>query len=133
MSHCGELRCNIRISSNACRQPTVAALQRRLAFTRASWDENTWRITLAGPGQSAGAPVRVIGSTRSELNAQFSTDGSRIVFESMRSGIQELWVADQDGRNALQLTSLGGRRRGRPTDSRLRSICGTRTGAGMST
>ena len=120
-----------------CRQPTVAALQRRLAFTRASWDENTWRITLAGPGQSAGAPVRVIGSTRSELNAQFSPDGSRIVFESMRSGIQELWVADQDGRNALQLTSFGGRRaerrRGRPTDSRLRSICGTRTGAGMST
>ena len=97
-----------------CRQPAVAALQGRLAFTRASWDENTWRMMLSGPGQPAGAPVRLIGSTRSELNAQFSPDGSRIVFESMRSGNQELWVADQDGRNALKLTSFNGRLGGTP-------------------
>jgi eukaryotic-like serine/threonine-protein kinase len=97
-----------------CRQPAVAAQQGRLAFTRASWDENTWRMTLSGPGRAAGAPVRAIGSTRSELNAQFSPDGSRIVFESMRSGTQELWVADQDGRNALQLTSFNGRLGGTP-------------------
>ena len=97
-----------------CRQPAVAALQGRLAFTRASWDENTWRLTLQGPGQPAGAPVLVIGSTRSELNAQFSPDGSRIVFESMRSGAQALWVADQDGRNALQLVSFEGRLGGTP-------------------
>jgi serine/threonine protein kinase/Tol biopolymer transport system component len=97
-----------------CRQPTVAALQGRLAFTRARSDENTWRVTLSGPGRAAGAPVRVVGSTRSELNAQFSPDGSRIVFESMRSGTQELWVADQDGRNALQLTSFNGRLGGTP-------------------
>jgi len=97
-----------------CRQPAVAALQGRLAFTRASWDENTWRLTMSGPGRPAGAPVGVIGSTRSELNAQFSPDGSRIVFESQRSGTQELWVADQDGRNALQLTSFNGRLGGTP-------------------
>ena len=97
-----------------CRQPAVAALQGRLAFTRASWDENTWRLTLSGPGQLAGRPVQSIGSTRSELNAQFSPDGSRIVFESMRSGAQELWVADQDGRNALMVSSFNGRLGGTP-------------------
>jgi Tol biopolymer transport system component/predicted Ser/Thr protein kinase len=97
-----------------CRQPSIAALQGRLAFTRASWDENTERVTLSGPGQAAGAPARVVGSTRSELNAQFSPDGSRIVFESMRSGTQELWIADQDGRNALQITSFNGRLGGTP-------------------
>ena len=97
-----------------CRQPTVALLQGRLAFTRASWDENTWRMTLSAPGRAAGAPVRAIGSTWSELNAQFSPDGSRIVFESMRSGTQELWVADPDGRNGLQLTSFNGRLGGTP-------------------
>ena len=96
------------------RQPAMAAEQGHLAFTRASWDENTYRVTLSGSGQATGAPVRVIGSTRSELNAQFSPDGSRIVFESMRSGTQELWVADQDGRNALQLTSFNGRLGGTP-------------------
>jgi Tol biopolymer transport system component len=97
-----------------CRQPSVAALQDRLAFTRARWDENTWRVTLSGPGQTAGAPVQIVGSTRSELNAQFSPDGSRIVFESMRSGAQELWISDQDGRNALQITSFNGRLGGTP-------------------
>jgi eukaryotic-like serine/threonine-protein kinase len=97
-----------------CRHPSVAALQGRLAFTRASWDENTWRVTLSGPGRVAGGPVRVVGSTRSELNAQFSPDGSRIVFESMRSGTQELWIADQDGRNALQIASFNGRLGGTP-------------------
>ena len=79
----------------------------------------------------------LIGSTRSELNAQFSPDGSRIVFESMRSGTQELWVADQDGRNALQLTSFNGRLGGTPAWSpdgqSIAFDCGTRTGAGMST
>jgi dipeptidyl aminopeptidase/acylaminoacyl peptidase len=96
-----------------CRQPAVAA-QGRLAFTRASWDENTWQVALSGAGRVAGPPVRVIGSTRSELNAQFSPDASRIVFESMRSGTQELWVADRDGRNALPLTSFAGRLGGTP-------------------
>lgn len=96
------------------RQPSVAAPQERLAFTRASWDENTWRVTLATSGRVVDAPVRVVGSTRSELNAQFSPDGSRMVFESMRSGTQEIWTADQDGRNALQITSFNGRLGGTP-------------------
>jgi len=97
-----------------CRQPAVAARQDRLAFTRASWDENTWRVKLSAPGQAAGSPTRVTGSTRSELNAQFSPDGSHIVFESTRSGAQELWIADQDGQNALQLTSFNGAFGGTP-------------------
>ena len=36
------------------------------------------------------------------------------MFESLRSGTQEIWVADQDGRNALQLTSFNGRLGGTP-------------------
>ena len=81
---------------------------------RGDWDENIWRLALSAPGRPAGAPVSLIGSTRSELNAQFSPDGTRIVFESQRSGTQEIWVADRDGRNALQLTSFNGRRGGTP-------------------
>jgi len=97
-----------------CRQPSVAMQQRRLAFTRASWDENIWSQALSAPGRAAGAPVSLIGSTRSELNALYSPDGSRIAFESQRSGMQEIWVADRDGRNALQLTSFNGRLGGTP-------------------
>ena len=96
------------------RQPSVARQQGRLAFTRANWDENIWRLTLSSPGRAVGLPSATIGSTRLELNAQFSPDGNRIVFESLRSGAQELWVADADGRNAQQLTSFNGRRGGTP-------------------
>ena len=82
--------------------------------TRELGREHVAHDVVGSRGSAAGAPVRVIGSTRSELNAQFSPDGSRIVFESMRSGHQELWVADQDGRNALRLTSFNGRLGGTP-------------------
>jgi Tol biopolymer transport system component len=97
-----------------CRQPAVAMQQGRLAFTRATRDENIWRLALSAPGRPSGAPVSLTGSTLSELDAQFSPDATRIVFESLRSGTQEIWVSDRDGRNALQLTSFNGHRGGTP-------------------
>jgi serine/threonine protein kinase len=96
------------------RQPSVAMQQQRLAFTRANWDENIWHQALSSPGRPAAPPSAPTGSTRLELNAQFSPDGKRIVFESLRSGTQELWIADADGRNAQQLISFSGRRGGTP-------------------
>ena len=96
------------------RQPSVSLRQGRLAAARATWDENMWRVDLRGPGQPAGTPVSLVGSTRSELNAQFSPDGRRIAFESFRSGTQEVYVADADGRNAQQLTTFNGARGGTP-------------------
>ena len=45
------------------RQPAVAPQHRRMAFTRAGWDENPWRDTLGAPGVPAGAPVPLVGST----------------------------------------------------------------------
>jgi serine/threonine protein kinase len=109
----GNLR-RLSPTSDEWRQPAVSMQHDRLAFTRTTWDENLWRLALEGPGRPAGAPVSLMGSTRLEMNAQFSPDGSRIVFESLRSGTQELWVADRDERNALQLTSFEGRRGGTP-------------------
>jgi Tol biopolymer transport system component len=101
-------------TSDEWRQPAVSMQQSRLAFTRTTWDENLWRLTLESAARPAGPAVSLRGSTRVEMNAQFSPDGSRIVFESLRSGSVELWVADADERNALQLTSFGGRRGGTP-------------------
>jgi Tol biopolymer transport system component len=39
----------------------------------------------------------------------FSPDGRRVAFSSDRSGEEEIWVADPDGSNAIQLTSMGAR------------------------
>ena len=95
-------------SGDEWRQPAVAMQQHRLAFARARWDDNIWSLALSAPGRPAGRPVKLIGSTRSERNARFSPDGTRVVFEGQGSGTQEVWVADRDGRNALQLTSFNG-------------------------
>jgi Tol biopolymer transport system component len=102
-------------SGGECRQPSVAPRQQRLACTVGTWDENVWGLPLAAPGQAGGDPVRLIASTRLDLNAQFSPDGARVAFESLRSGTQEIWVSDRKGGNALQLTSFNGPRGGTPT------------------
>jgi Tol biopolymer transport system component len=50
--------------------------------------------------------VKLIASTRQELNPQYSPDGSRVAFSSDRTGNHEIWVCNGDGSNPVQLTSL---------------------------
>ena len=59
-------------------------------------------------------PKSLIVSTRVDANPKFSPDGKHIVFISGRSGTVEIWVCDQDGANAMQLTSLGASITGSP-------------------
>ena len=57
---------------------------------------------------------------------QFSPDGRRVAFTSNRSGEWEIWLADPDGSNAVQLTSMGARPRLPPLVSRRRiGLCST--------
>jgi Tol biopolymer transport system component len=39
--------------------------------------------------------------------AQYSPDGTKIVFTTNRTGIFEVWVCESDGSNAVQITTLG--------------------------
>ena len=50
--------------------------------------------------------MRLLSSTRTDYNAQYSPDGKRIVFHSTRSGLPAIWVCSSDGSNAKQLTFL---------------------------
>ena len=50
--------------------------------------------------------MKLIASTRDDSNPKYSPDGSRIVFDSRRSGNAEIWVCNADGSNPVQLTSL---------------------------
>jgi serine/threonine protein kinase/Tol biopolymer transport system component len=86
----------------------VSRNSRRLAYAREFWDSDIWRIDLRGPGEPAGPPVNLISSTRLDHNPEYSPDGKRIVFNSHRSGSQEIWVANADGSDPVQLTSFGG-------------------------
>jgi hypothetical protein len=80
---------------------------RRLVYVRSFADTNVWRVDTAGPGAlAASPPAAALASTRSDLTPSLTPDGRRVVFLSDRSGEHEFWVADPDGANAFQLTSM---------------------------
>ena len=97
-------------------QPARAS---RLVYVRSIGVQNIWRIETSAPGAPASSPPRsAIASTRGDSGPQFSPGGRRVAFESNRSGPNEIWLADPDGSNAVQLTSMvatmGGRYTGSP-------------------
>jgi len=78
---------------------------KRLAYSRGSYSGSLWKIPLEG--RVAGNPVRVTESTARDKFSHISPDGKRIAFQSVRSGVDEIWLGDADGRNAFQLTNFG--------------------------
>ncbi len=88
-------------------QAAYAPAANRLGCRRRYEDVNIWRLDLAREGVAAGPAARLLASTRIDYNAQISPDGKRIAFHSTRSGRAEIWLADADGSNAFQLTSMG--------------------------
>jgi len=79
----------------------------RLVYIRSFVVENIWRVETSAPGAPAlSPPSAAIASTRGDSSAQFSPDGRRVAFESDRSGPNEIWLANPDGSNAVQLTSM---------------------------
>jgi Tol biopolymer transport system component/serine/threonine protein kinase len=86
-----------------------------LSYVRSSVDTNIWRIDVPQIGaQSSTRPAISISSTRQDGNPQLSPDGRRVAFASNRSGDTEIWLADPDGSNALQLTFMGAAATGTP-------------------
>lgn len=80
----------------------------RLAYVRSFSDSNIWRAETSAPGAPASSPpVLAIASTRTDAGPDLSPDGRRVVFMSGRSGGPEIWLADPDGSNAVQLTATG--------------------------
>ena len=95
--------------------PGRAGVPPRLVYVRSFTDVNIWRVDtpLAGAAASSAPAVR-IASSRTDVNPQFSPDGSRVAFSSTRSGDFENWTADPDGANAVRLTSMAASTTGTP-------------------
>lgn len=85
----------------------------RLVYVRSFADINVWRIETSTSGATS-PPVAAISSTRVDVSAKFSPDGRRVAFASTRSGEMEIWLADPDGSNAVQLTFMGAPMTGTP-------------------
>jgi Tol biopolymer transport system component/DNA-binding winged helix-turn-helix (wHTH) protein len=84
--------------------PYTAPTGERLAFTRKSHDEDIYRFEPGRPAQP------IAPSSLFDGMPQFSPDGRRIAFCSLRSGdAMEVWVANADGSSAEQVTHGPGR------------------------
>jgi Tol biopolymer transport system component/serine/threonine protein kinase len=87
----------------------------RLVYVRSMSDANIYRLDLPALGApTTSSPVLSIASTRLDANPQFSPDGTRVAFQSTRSGSIEIWVADPHGTNAAPLTTMAASTTGTP-------------------
>jgi Tol biopolymer transport system component/DNA-binding winged helix-turn-helix (wHTH) protein len=82
-------------------QPVIRG--NRLVYVRQMANLNIWRRNLDSL-QSTGPSEKLISSTRFESGPQFSPDGTKIAFESTRSGTYEVWMCRSDGSGLIQLT-----------------------------
>ena len=88
-------------------QPALAAHGQKMAYVRARRTVDIWRADLraAHPEESV---VKLIYSTRSQIAPRYSPDGTRIAFQSNRSGSTEIWSADAQGADPERWTSFNG-------------------------
>jgi Tol biopolymer transport system component len=93
---------------------TISARGDRLAYVQTISDVDIYRQDLPEPGQKSPPGIRLISSSRAEMNARISPDGTRIAFPSDRTGSWEIWVAGANGEHPVQLTSFGAGETGSP-------------------
>ncbi|ARA92521.1 hypothetical protein AWN76_004610 [Rhodothermaceae bacterium RA] len=84
--------------------PSVAREGQGMAYVQRVDEVN---IGVLGPGSSGVEPL--ITSTQWDSHPSLSPSGQRIAFISRRTGYPEVWVADADGRNPFQVTTLQNR------------------------
>ena len=78
--------------------PAIAPIGDRLAFTRNNTSVNIWSFPVLGPGTVGPAKQLVVSARSSYLRPHaFSADGTKIAFESDRSGAYGIWTANADG------------------------------------
>ena len=82
--------------------PTVSPKGDKLAYSSHFTSSNIWRRDLLHPESPA---VELIPSSRAQWDAQYSPDGKRIAFASVRSGLQGVWISSDDGSNLVQISN----------------------------
>jgi Tol biopolymer transport system component/DNA-binding winged helix-turn-helix (wHTH) protein len=82
--------------------PTVSPTGDKLAYSSVSYSVNIWRRDLLHRDAQATEPIP---SSRAQWDAQYSPDGKRIAFASLRSGRQGVWISNDDGSNLVQFSN----------------------------
>lgn len=92
--------------------PAISPRGDKLAYAQRAARHSILRIDLKSP-KSGATPL--LSSTQQDSAPQFSPDGSKIAFESWRSGTQEIWVGASNGTDLVKLTSFEGPLTGSPS------------------
>jgi Tol biopolymer transport system component len=83
-------------------RPAVSPRGDKLAYNSLSVSSTIWRRDLLHPESPS---VELFPSSRTQWNAQYSPDGKRIVFASIRSGVLGVWLSNDDGSNMIQISN----------------------------
>jgi Tol biopolymer transport system component/DNA-binding winged helix-turn-helix (wHTH) protein len=83
--------------------PTIAKEGNRLAYAQSSSTWSIRQVDLKNPKASA---TTLWSSSEADSAPKFSPDGSRVAFQSLRSGTQEIWAVGSNGVNPVKLTSF---------------------------
>lgn len=87
--------------------PTATPPTARLAFSsNRDGNDEIYLMNPDGTGQT-----RLTNNTASDVQPDFSADGSRIVFQSDRDGVQQIYVMNRDGTGQMRLTDTSGKRK----------------------
>lgn len=97
----------LRFAAENVQSLSISRQRSRMVYVRAVEDHNIWRAP--GPNATSmgnAAPQKLIASTQSDVEPQYSPDGTKIAFSSRRSGYSEIWISESDGSNQRQVTSF---------------------------
>jgi Tol biopolymer transport system component len=104
----------LTFAGEATSRPKVSPRGDRMVFERYSAEYNIWSLQLDENGQAADGAVKAFDSSKSEICPTFSPDGTKVAFESGRSGNDEIWVCRSDNSECTQLTWFGDTHAGSP-------------------
>lgn len=83
--------------------PSIATQDNRLVYSRGS---AVWRILATGLDSKSPEAAEILTSSEQDASPHVSPAGDRLVFQSWRSGSQEIWSSHVDGSDPIQLTSV---------------------------
>jgi len=95
-------------------RPALSRKGNRLTYTSVNYSASISRASITSDHKINLPLERFISSTGLEEGPQYSPDGKHIVFQSTRTGYYEIWRADADGSNPIQLTHFSKNLTGTP-------------------
>jgi Tol biopolymer transport system component/DNA-binding winged helix-turn-helix (wHTH) protein len=101
------------VGTEGASYPAIAPKGDRLAYAQTSAQWSIMRVVLDTAGKAK--TTRLLSSTEQDSAPRYSPDGTRIAFQSWRSGTQEIWVCASSGSGPVQLTSFNGPLTGSPS------------------